>query len=91
MSQPATNHEYTTTGHTPIGADGRCPACESNARLANAPTAWQIGDRVLCNGHEGAIGRLESGVMAGMATVRMMRGQVTVSLSELVRAKDGAK
>ena len=43
----------------------------------------QIGQQVKCNGYEGAIVVIHTGQLAGMVDVRLDRGTVCVSYSEL--------
>ncbi len=42
------------------------------------PVAWNVGDRVKCNGYEGAVGRVCEGQLAGMVEVRLNSGTVCV-------------
>lgn len=43
----------------------------------------QIGDRVICNGHEGTVRKVHVGQLKGMADVRLERGTVCTDISEL--------
>lgn len=46
-------------------------------------TTFEVGDRVSRAGHDGTVMRVETGVMAGMYTVRFDGGQATVSGADL--------
>ena len=45
-----------------------------------------VNQRVLCNGYEGTVTEVCTGQLKGMAVVRLDRGSVCVSISELLRA-----
>jgi hypothetical protein len=44
-------------------------------------TSYKVGQKVMCNGYEGAITEVHTGQLEGMVTVRMARGSVTVDAS----------
>ena len=45
----------------------------------------RIGLNLNCNGYPGTITEIHTGVLAGMATVRLNSGTVCASISELIR------
>lgn len=41
----------------------------------------KVGTKVICNGYEGTVTEIHSGVLDGMVTVRLARGDVCVDAS----------
>lgn len=53
--------------------------------LLKASKMVTVGQKVICNGYDGAITKVCDGQLLGMCEVRLARGSVCVSISELLR------
>jgi hypothetical protein len=58
-------------------------ACAAIELAESGKSRWAVGDRVICNGYEGAIGKVCEGQLSGMYEVRLSSGVVCVDGSAL--------